>query len=131
VLVSNPQVVTSLLQVLSAMSTPPQFRIKVRDAAVVQCYLDEFADANGHSNTAKSSSVTGMASAKKRLDMSVKKEYNFKLDRISPLEQAQKNVRKAIRTYSGINSLMQLINYKKSHQFLAAIRLDLVRVCIC
>lgn len=111
------------------MCTPPQFRYKGNNIQAAKTLLDDFVAITASSQV---SGATGVAASamKKRFDTSVKKVYVFQRDLHSQLEQVQKSIRTAIRSYSGINSLMQLIYYKKNQLYAVNVRLETVKVLL-
>jgi hypothetical protein len=113
------------------MCTPPQFRYKGTSIQSAKSLLDDFVAISSSSLAPGSNALNGPTSAmKKRFDTSVKKVYVFQRDLHSQLEQVQKSIRTAIRSYSGINSLMQLIYYKKNQSHAVSVRLETVKVLL-
>ncbi len=112
------------------MCTPPQFRYKGTSIQAAKSLLDDFVAITASSTQPSSGNNVNASAMKKRFDTSVKKVYVFQRDLNSDLEQVQKSIRTAIRSYSGINSLMQLIYYKKNQLYAISIRLETVKVLL-
>ena len=142
------------------MCTPPSFRYKGNNLNKAKSLLTDVmkrnaANNNGSDNnnpnnsmnmpgqplsTAKKGTPGGPNSSSLPLSSSKKnqligsqqqsQQQPFNSREIMKLESIQKSVRIAIRSYSGITSLVQLIHYKKNQFYILHIRLETIRVLI-
>jgi hypothetical protein len=131
----DPSVIAAALRVLSAMATPPHYRYKGNSVNKARSLLYEVLN---RSNTIANTSSFPISSStphtqRKNLPVSSSKKpssSSIPSREIARLEQIQKAVRTAIRSYSGITSLIQLIHYKKNQFYILHIRLETVKVLI-
>lgn len=125
----DPAVISATLKTLSAMCTPPHFRYKGSSVQVAKSLFEDMMFSNGGAGIGATAANTANNS-KRRLDTSTKKHYVIHRDLTTNLEQVQSTIRTSIRSYSGINSLMQLIYYRKNQLFAITVRLETVRVLL-
>jgi hypothetical protein len=133
----DPSVIAAALRVLSAMATPPHYRYKGNSVNKARSLL---LDVLNRSNTVANTSSFPLSSStphtqRKNLPVSSSKKLattpsSIPSKEIVRLEQIQKAVRTAIRSFSGITSLIQLIHYKKNQFYILHIRLETVKVLI-
>lgn len=136
------------MRVLAAMSTPPYFRYKGNNLNKAKSLLSEVLSHRKHlaTNVGSSSNIIGTPntsslanpnsafSKKSGGPLSTKKTpmggSGMTAQILGRLEQIQKGVRTAIRSCSGITSLVQLIHYKKNQFYIISIRLETIKVLI-